>query len=103
MEAEKKKMEQELVPHPYSAPTPIPVHAVYMHSGIYPEAKRRGAGGRAWLLSQETEQTTSVGLSLKASSQPIHPNIIPASQKQCPKVSSEIPAGGLWHRQDQGK
>lgn len=34
-------MEQELAPHPYSAPTPIPVHAVYMHSGIYPEAKKK--------------------------------------------------------------
>lgn len=27
------------VPHPYSASAPNPVHTVYMHSGIYPQAK----------------------------------------------------------------
>lgn len=53
-ETEKKKTKQELTPHPYSASTPSPVHAVYMYSGIYPQVKKK-----------KKKQEGSTGSSLK--------------------------------------
>lgn len=55
MKAE-KNMEQDLAPLPFSAPTPLLGQADYMLSGIYPHRKKK-AGGKEWLLPQETKQT----------------------------------------------
>lgn len=61
-DAKRKKTEEELAPHSYSAPTPF-LHrqfCAFWHLSPGQKKKKRQEDG-SWLLSQETEQIATAG------------------------------------------